>query len=645
MNNQPKKKKLGVLLIILLLLLLAAGLAAVSLLGNIRITLRGAQEMQLEYGTPYEEPGADAVYSGMLGQENREIPVTITGQDAVDHTKLGTYEVRYQAEWGIRSHTVIRKVHVVDTTAPVIQLVGDPTKYTLPGQKYQEEGFTATDNHDGDLTAKVQRTDNGHTVTYTVTDTSGNTTTVTRTIVYKDPEAPVITLKGSASMSMEVGAAFTEPGYTASDNVDGDLTAKVKVSGTVNTAKAGTYVLTYTVTDAYGNTATAKRTVTVKKPADTVKPVITLKGNASMSLTVGATFTEPGYTASDNVDGDLTAKVKVSGTVNTAKAGTYVLTYTVTDAYGNTATAKRTVTVKKPADTVKPVITLKGNASMSLTVGATFTEPGYTASDNVDGNLTSKVKVSGTVNTAKAGTYSVSYTVTDAAGNKTVVYRKVVVSDGTTTPTGKVIYLTFDDGPGAHTERLLTILKKYNAKATFFVVNTGYSAEYKNRVMKQMVTDGHAIAIHSATHNFAQIYANEDAYFKDLYKMQDLIREATGVNTMLLRFPGGSSNTVSKKYNKGIMTRLTKEVQNRGFVYFDWNVDSYDAGGATTAAAVYNNVVKGCKSSKAPIVLMHDIKKYTVDAIEDILKWGQANGYTFAALNENSPTCHHGVNN
>ena len=563
LNNQPKKKKLGVLLIILLLLLLAAGLAAVSLLGNIRITLRGAQEMQLEYGTPYEEPGADAVYSGMLGQENREIPVTITGQDAVDHTKLGTYEVRYQAEWGIRSHTVIRKVHVVDTTAPVIQLVGDPTKYTLPGQKYQEEGFTATDNHDGDLTAKVQRTDNGHTVTYTVTDTSGNTTTVTRTIVYKDPEAPVITLKGSASMSMEVGAAFTEPGYTASDNVDGDLTAKVKVSGTVNTAKAGTYVLTYTVTDAYGNTATAKRTVTVKKPADTVKPVITLKGNASMSLTVGATFTEPGYTASDNVDG----------------------------------------------------------------------------------NLTSKVKVSGTVNTAKAGTYSVSYTVTDAAGNKTVVYRKVVVSDGTTTPTGKVIYLTFDDGPGAHTERLLTILKKYNAKATFFVVNTGYSAEYKNRVMKQMVTDGHAIASHSATHNFAQIYANEDAYFKDLYKMQDLIREATGVNTMLLRFPGGSSNTVSKKYNKGIMTRLTKEVQNRGFVYFDWNVDSYDAGGATTAAAVYNNVVKGCKSSKAPIVLMHDIKKYTVDAIEDILKWGQANGYTFAALNENSPTCHHGVNN
>jgi peptidoglycan/xylan/chitin deacetylase (PgdA/CDA1 family) len=93
------------------------------------------------------------------------------------------------------------------------------------------------------------------------------------------------------------------------------------------------------------------------------------------------------------------------------------------------------------------------------------------------------------------------------------------------------------------------------------------------------------------------------------------------------------------------MTRLTKAVQQKGFVYFDWNVDSNDAGGATTATAVYNNVVKGCKNLKTSVVLMHDIKKYTVDAIEDILKWGIANGYTFAALDENSPTMHHGVNN
>ena len=126
--------------------------------------------------------------------------------------------------------------------------------------------------------------------------------------------------------------------------------------------------------------------------------------------------------------------------------------------------------------------------------------------------------------------------------------------------------------------------------------------------------------------------------------MQDIIEQYTGIRTNLLRFPGGSSNKVSSS-NKGLMTRLTKMVEELGFVYFDWNVDSMDAGGAKTAQQVFNNVTRGVQGKTNSVVLMHDIKGYTVDAIERIIVWGLQNGYTFLPLTENSPTCHHRINN
>ena len=137
---------------------------------------------------------------------------------------------------------------------------------------------------------------------------------------------------------------------------------------------------------------------------------------------------------------------------------------------------------------------------------------------------------------------------------------------------------------------------------------------------------------------------SEEAFFEDLYACQKLIYDRTGVLTTLLRFPGGSSNTVSK-FNPGIMSRLTVAVQNAGFQYFDWNVDSNDAGGAKTAQEVFENVVNGCASRRVSIVLQHDIKGFSVEAVEKILIWGTENGYRFLALDSSSPGAHHGVNN
>ena len=207
---------------------------------------------------------------------------------------------------------------------------------------------------------------------------------------------------------------------------------------------------------------------------------------------------------------------------------------------------------------------------------------------------------------------------------------------------GKVIYLTFDDGPGPHTQRLLDVLAKYNVKATFFVCNTGYT-----HLLDDIVAGGHTVAIHSRTHNYSKIYSSDSAFYDDLYYMQNVIYEKTGVMTYVTRFPGGSSNLISRHYSVGIMSRLTKSMQEKGFRYFDWNVDSQDAGGTKTASGVYNNVTKGISgSSRTPhYVLQHDIHGYSVDAVEDIILWGLRNGYTFKAITVDSPQCHHGVQN
>lgn len=203
----------------------------------------------------------------------------------------------------------------------------------------------------------------------------------------------------------------------------------------------------------------------------------------------------------------------------------------------------------------------------------------------------------------------------------------------------KVIYLTFDDGPGPYTKKLLDVLDKYNVKATFFVTNQ--FPKYQNMIGEE-AKRGHTVAVHTYTHNFASIYKSQTAFWSDIDKMNSLIKKQTGKTSDILRFPGGSSNAVSKKYCKGIMTKLTANASSHGFVYADWNVDSRDAGGTTSSSGVAANVKKGCSKQKTSVVLMHDIKSYSVNAVEDIIKWGLKNGYTFKAMTRSSSMAHHG---
>ena len=467
-------KKTGVLLVIIAILISLIGVMSTLTfnLYQISFDMHGQESVVREYGGPYIDPEVTAYRSPVLMPFYKK-ELYVSKFMHLDVNKMGEQEIEYHRKIGNKEETAIRKVTVEDHKPPVITLITDPEYYTLPGHEYQEEGFSAFDKLDGDVTDKVICREENGIVYYSVTDAHGNEATAEREIVYDDRKGPVISFANGDYVKIMANSSYKDE-YTAVDDLDGDVTDKVKVEGSVNTSSPGVYTLKYTVSDSYGN--------------------------------------------------------------------------------------------------------------------------------------------------------------------ETVREKKVEVLSRR----GGIIYLTFDDGPGASTSRLLDILDKYNVKATFFVVGV-YPGYFYN--IKRAYEAGHTIAVHSYTHDYARIYSSESAYWADFENMQDVIVRQTGHRTNLFRFPGGSSNTVSRNYSYGIMTRLAQQAADKGYVYFDWNVESGDAGRTTDPAQVYRNIINGVSGRKTSVVLCHDSKSYTVDAIEDVIIWCLNNGYSFQPLTENSFTAHHGINN
>lgn len=284
----------------------------------------------------------------------------------------------------------------------------------------------------------------------------------------------------------------------------------------------------------------------------------------------------------------------------------------------------------------RPELALIGEQEMVVEADFTFTDPGCLAWGEGGEDLSDRVQVAGEVIPYIPDTYTLTYSVTDSKGDTGFARRTVIVKavemPPVEEPEGKVIYLTFDDGPCGGTEKLLDLLKQYDAKATFFVVGN------KSRVdlIRRAYEEGHSIGVHTYTHVYEKMYASEEAYFEDFLATEQVIYEQTGEYTRLFRFPGGSGNTVSR-VNKGIMSRLTQYMTNMGYRYFDWNVASGDCGEGATRETVTSAVIGGIQRKEYPIVLQHDIKPFSVSAVETILIWGRDNGYTFLPLTLTSP--------
>ena len=201
-----------------------------------------------------------------------------------------------------------------------------------------------------------------------------------------------------------------------------------------------------------------------------------------------------------------------------------------------------------------------------------------------------------------------------------------VTGPETQTVAEKTVYLTFDDGPSDRTPEVLKILKRQEVKATFFVV--GQTDSVSRQRMKDIVAEGHTLAMHAYKHNYKKIYSSVEAYLDDAYKIFTLIRETTGVEPTVFRMPGGSINS----YNYGIYQEILAEMLRRGFVPYDWNVSSGDATGTKfTAAEITDNIVNGSMKNDRSIVLMHDAqsKTTTVHGLEAAIIQLKEAGYTF----------------
>jgi len=247
---------------------------------------------------------------------------------------------------------------------------------------------------------------------------------------------PVITLLGANPYTVVKGTTWVDPGSVVTDDVYSTL--KAKATGTVVASVVGTYYIQYNVTDPTGYKATTvTRTVNVVK--DTVAPTINYTGNTVFNLSLGGVVPTPVVTVSDNIDANL--KAVLTGSVNTAVVGKYTLTYNATDSSGNKATPL--VITVNVADKTPPTIALNGAAKMSIVIGSTFTDPSATVTDNYDKGLTATV--TGKVNTAALGIYTLTYSAKDAAGNaakpvtRTVIVRSQQPPVFTNAPLPKIV--------------------------------------------------------------------------------------------------------------------------------------------------------------------------------------------------------------
>ena len=206
----------------------------------------------------------------------------------------------------------------------------------------------------------------------------------------------------------------------------------------------------------------------------------------------------------------------------------------------------------------------------------------------------------------------------------------------------KVVYLTIDDGPSDKTQQVLDILDQYNCKATFFVV--GHNPDYYYQI-KEAYDRGHTIGLHTYSHDYETVYSSVDAYYADLAAIGQVVQDQIGYVPCFIRFPGGSSNTISANYSQGIMSTLVESVQSRGYQYYDWNMLTGDGSehtadeivGYATAPTEMDNIVLLCHDSTT--------KQSTVDALPRIIEHYQALGYTFEAITPDTLVPHHGTSN
>ena len=442
-----------------------------------------------------------------------------------------------------------------------------------------------------------------------------------------------IIIHGDTTINLLVGEDYIEEGANAYLNkAFNKENLKVKITGKVDSQKVGQYIISYSSTTKY----LSMEKIRVVNVIDDLKPKLTLTKDV-----VGCKkdkLIDYEIEAFDNYDGDITKNIKYN-------IKNDVVNFYVFDSSNNKSELSEKITF---VDEEKPKITLNNKKNIEIIIDSDYEEYGAKAYDLCDGDLTSQIKIEHNIDTKKIGKYEVKYIVVDNNNQETIEKRYVevveepLIDNDHKVINGATIYLTFDDGPGPYTEEILNILDKYNIKSTFFV--TGQFPQYQYLIGEEYKR-GHTVGIHTYTHKW-NIYESVESYLSDFEKIEEIIYQQTGVYPKIFRFPGGSSNQISGNYSKGIMTKLAELLQEKGYMYYDWTFDSGDTNKKDNSVkAILKNFKTYLKGDGEYIVLMHDIKKNTIDALPKIIEYATANGYKFDKITENTPNIHFKINN
>jgi outer membrane protein OmpA-like peptidoglycan-associated protein len=401
------------------------------------LVLLGEATQTLECGSTWTDPGAranDACYG--------DLTAAITVSGSVNPAAPGNYPIIYNVTDGSGNSapSVNRTVQVRDTVLPVITVRGPATDSYECGSTYQDPGATALDSCAGDVTSAMVATRNSDpnaptnfTITYSVADPSGNTAVAaaSRTVMMNDNTPPSISLNGPATQVLECSrGTYDDPGATANDLCVGPV--PVTVAGSVNMGRPDTYRLSYLARDTAGNTSPPlTRNVTI---TDTIGPAITLNGPNAVELECNVdTYTDTGATAEDICSGPAPVTVDNSA-VNEDVPGAYLVRYRATDASGNTSETVRNVVV---VDNLPPAISLNEPNPMIIECATPFHDPGATANDLCQGDVSSSVFIefNGVDNmtetdlTGVHSYYQVRYQAQDRFGRSAFATRQVGVND------------------------------------------------------------------------------------------------------------------------------------------------------------------------------------------------------------------------
>lgn len=464
-------------------------------------------------------------------------------------------------------------------------------------------------------------------------------------------------LNGEKEIRVSYGTEFHDPGTKAT--VFGRK-LKVKVYGKVNAKKIGTYELVYETENKIGMKKKIKRKVIVESKQS---PTIQLVGDEVQILPMNQEYEEPGYQATDVEKQDITDSVVVSGYINPKEFGIYVIKYEVKDKSGNVGKAERKIIVK---DSEKPVLELKGYQAMTLYTDEEYVEPGYSAMDNIDKDITKKVITKNNIK-QEPGMYKVTYEVTDSSGNKVKKERQIYVIEhleykekyeklenvskgwwsdnkyNQKRPLGgnngksleeyqayhlgedkKMIYLTFDEGSNdTYLDKIVDVLDKNDVKGTFFLCQN-YMASHPELIRK-MAKNGHTVGNHTHHHYNMPSLATQDKideYVKEVRDVEHIYKQITGKNMIkVYREPKGEWST-----------RSLKILSDLGYSTYFWSADYLDWDKPVSKEDALNHMLK--RYHNGAIYLLHPKNIGNYEAMEDFIKTMKKKGYQFGLVKD-----------